>query len=163
MDALNEISGLELQTADNQRDFKLSYNVQPDLMPTLESLYRHLHARDLHAKLIYSHQQFLDVLPIRASKGLAIRYLAYKWGLPLCNFLVAGDSGNDKEMLVGDTKAVVVGNYSAELEPLRGLEHIYFAHDHCASGIMEGLNHYGFDEMNQNKVSSEQALMEEQV
>ncbi|SFP51471.1 sucrose-phosphate synthase [Nitrosomonas cryotolerans] len=146
-EALHEIPELELQTLDNQREFKLSYNVKSDRVPSLESLYRHLRERKLHAKFVYSHQQFIDVLPIRASKGLAIRYLAYKWGLPLCNFLVAGDSGNDKEMLIGDTKAIVVGNYSTELESLRDMEHVYFARNNYASGIMEGLNHYGFDEI----------------
>ena len=162
MEALQELPGFELQAEENQREFKLSYNVSPDQMPTLKKLYQHLHERHLHAKFIYSHQQFLDVLPIRASKGLAIRYLAYKWGLPLRNFLVAGDSGNDKEMLVGDTRAVVVGNYSAELESLKGIEHVYFAKGRCASGIMEGLNYYGFDEVNSNKEKLNQ-LKEEQT
>ena len=84
------------------------------------------------------------MLPVRASKGQAIRYLAYKWGLPLRAFLVAGDSGNDLEMLVGDTQAVVVSNHSPELEKLRGLEQIYFAETPSASGILEGMAHYGF-------------------
>jgi len=84
------------------------------------------------------------VLPVRASKGQAIRYLAYKWGLPLRAFLGAGDSGNDLEMLVGDTQAVVVSNHSAELENLRGMEQVYFAGTPCASGILEGMTHYGF-------------------
>jgi sucrose-phosphate synthase len=162
MEAMEEFTGFELQAEDDQREFKISYNVKPDQMPTLKYLYQHLHEKQLHAKLIYSHQQFLDVLPIRASKGLAIRYLAYKWGLPLRNFLVAGDSGNDREMLVGDTRAVVVGNYSTELESLQGIEHIYFAKGHCASGIMEGLNYYGFDTANSNKAKSDQPT-EEQV
>ena len=81
-------------------------------MPALRTLQAMLRAQRLSAKLIYSHESFLDVLPVRASKGQAVRYLAYKWGLPLGNFLVAGDSGNDEEMLLGDTLAVVVGNHS---------------------------------------------------
>lgn len=144
-EALADVPGLELQPQENQREFKLSYNVTPDRMPPLKSLYRLLREHHLHARLIYSHQKFLDVLPVRASKGHAIRYLAYKWGIPLRSFLVAGDSGNDEEMLVGDTLGVVVGNHSPELEPLRGLEQIYFAGGLCASGILEGLRHYGFD------------------
>jgi sucrose-phosphate synthase len=103
-----------------------------------------LHELKLHAQLIYSHNEFLDILPVRASKGHAVRYLSYKWGLPLKNFLVAGDSGNDSEMLVGDTLGVVVGNHSSELDALRGLEQIYFAQQHYAAGILEGLAHYGF-------------------
>ena len=142
--ALADVPGLKLQSAENQREFKLSYNVTPDLMPSLHSLHRLLNQHNLQAKLIYSHQAYLDVLPVRASKGLAIRYLAYKWGLPLRAFLVAGDSGNDEEMLVGDTLGVVVGNHSPELEVLRGFEQIYFARGECARGVLEGLAHYGF-------------------
>jgi sucrose-phosphate synthase len=57
---------------------------------------------------------------------------------------VAGDSGNDSEMLIGDTLAVVVGNHSSELEHLRGLEQVYFAQKDYAGGILEGLEHYNF-------------------
>jgi len=144
-EVLARVPGLELQAPENQREFKLSYNVNPAQMPSIRQLYRHLHEHKLRASLIFSHQEFLDVLPVRASKGHAIRFLAYKWGLPLKNFLAAGDSGNDEEMLVGDTLGVVVGNHSAELEHLRGLEQIYFARGHHASGILEGLQHYRFD------------------
>lgn len=143
-EAMAGIPGVKLQTPENQREFKLSYNVIPERMPSLARIHRHLRERGLHANLIYSHQAYLDVLPVRASKGQAIRYLAYKWGLPLRAFLVAGDSGNDEEMLLGDTLAVVVGNHSPELAPLRGLEQVYFADGHCAGGILEGIDHYGF-------------------
>lgn len=143
-EVLKEVPGLTLQAAENQREFKLSYLVAPEDMPPLEQLYQYLHQQNLHAKLIYSHEAFLDVLPVRASKGQAVRYLAYKWGLSLRSFLVAGDSGNDEEMLVGDTLGVVVGNHSPELETLRGLEQIYFASKPYAHGILEGLAHYGF-------------------
>lgn len=142
--ALVGMPGLTLQTPENQREFKLSYIVTPGQMPPLQDIYQHLRKQNLHAQLIYSHDEFLDVLPVRASKGHAIRYLAYKWDLPLKKFLVAGDSGNDYEMLIGDTLAVVVGNHSPELERLRDQEQVYFARGHYAAGIMEGLEHYGF-------------------
>ncbi len=142
--ALAEVPGLSLQLPESQREFKLSYDVDPDAMPALRTLQAMLRAQRLSAKLIYSHESFLDVLPVRASKGQAVRYLAYKWGLPLGNFLVAGDSGNDEEMLLGDTLAVVVGNHSPELATLRGLERVYFANAAHAAGIMEGIAHYGF-------------------
>ena len=144
---MQSLPGLTLQSAENQREFKLSYIVDPDQMPPLEDINRYLREQQLYAQLIYSHNEFLDLLPIRASKGHAIRYLAYKWGFPLRNFLVAGDSGNDHEMLVGDTLGVVVGNHSPELEPLRGMEQIYFAQAHYAAGILEGIAHYRFDQI----------------
>ncbi|MEW6677212.1 MAG: HAD-IIB family hydrolase [Pseudomonadota bacterium] len=143
-ETLSQVPGLTLQKAENQRDFKLSYNVDPDTLPDPQDIHARLRARGLHARLIYSHQAYLDVLPVRASKGHAVRYLAYKWGLPLGAFLVAGDSGNDEEMLLGDTLGVVVGNHSPELAPLRGLERIYFARAGHAAGILEGMAHYRF-------------------
>lgn len=143
-EVLAEVPGLRLQPPDSQREFKLSYFVDADAMPSIKELYRLLRRHRLEANLIYSHNELLDVLPVRASKGQAIRYLAYRWGLPLEQFLVAGDSGNDEEMLVGDTLGIVVGNHSTELEPLRGLEQIYFAEGEYADGILEGIAHYRF-------------------
>lgn len=139
-----DVPGLSLQSDDQQSPLKLSYNVDPEAIPSMHELHMRLRQARLHANLIYSHDAFLDVLPIRASKGQAIRYLAYKWGLPLHDFLVAGDSGNDIEMLIGDTRAVVVSNHSAELDKLRGQEQVYFADTPCASGVLEGMLHYGF-------------------
>lgn len=139
-----ELPGLSMQAEENQREFKLSYNANADEMPTLAEIRRALTRRRLHAQVIYSHGLYLDVLPVRASKGHAVRYLAYRWGLPLRQFLVAGDSGNDIEMLTGDTLGVVVGNHSPELESLRGMEQIHFAAGNNARGILEGVRHYAF-------------------
>ncbi|HSI46284.1 MAG TPA: HAD family hydrolase, partial [Methylophilus sp.] len=53
-------------------------------------------------------------------------------------------SGNDIEMLMGDTMAVVVGNHSEELNHLKGVNRIYFAEASYAHGILEGMQHYKF-------------------
>ena len=100
--------------------------------------------------LIYSHNKYVDILPYRASKGKAIRYLSYKWEIPLKNFLVCGDSGNDEEMLRGEPLAVVVGNYSSELEKLRGRKNIYFAKQKYAGGILEAIQRFKFIEKAQS-------------
>jgi sucrose-phosphate synthase len=142
--AMRAIPGLELQVRSEQRKFKISYNVDPRLIPSVAEIERFLRVRELHANVIYSHRAYLDLLPIRASKGAAIRFLALKWGLPLGNVLVAGDSGNDIEMLRGATLGVVVGNHSQELAPLAGYDRIYFAAGQYAAGVVEGLQHYGF-------------------
>ncbi len=137
------VPGLTLQSDDQQSEFKLSFNADSATSPSLHELKALLRQARLHANLIHSHDAFLDILPVHASKGQAIRYLAYKWGLPLRAFLVAGDSGNDLEMLTGDTLGVVVSNHSAELEKLRGREQVYFAEKPSASGILEGIAYYG--------------------
>lgn len=145
--AMTSIPGLRLQTPENQREFKISYLVDTDLVPPIETINQHLQQLNLNAQVIYSHSEFLDILPIRASKGHAIRFLAGKWDLPLTQFLTSGDSGNDSEMLVGDTLGVVVGNHSEELATLRGLDQVYFAQGHYAAGIIEGIAHYQFGQI----------------
>lgn len=143
-EALVGATGLKLQPKVDQRRFKVSYFVDPDKMPNVKSIRACLRKRDLHCKLIYSHQAYLDLLPVRASKGLAIRYLMVKWGLSPDRLLVAGDSGNDSEMLRGETLGVVVGNYSPELEELADEPRIYFADGEYANGVLEGADHYDF-------------------
>jgi sucrose-phosphate synthase len=143
-EALTGSDGLKLQRKVDQRRFKVSYDVDPDKLPSVHKIRTCLRQRDLHCKLIYSHQAYLDLLPIRASKGLAIRYLMVKWGLTPDRLLVAGDSGNDIEMLRGETLGVVVGNYSPEVDNLRDQPRIYFAEGDYATGVLEGIDHYDF-------------------
>ncbi len=143
---LEDFDFLQYQEESTQRQHKISYYMEPgkDRVSKIHScLLRH----KCRYNLIYSHDQFLDILPFRASKGKAIRYLSYKWEIPLRNFLVCGDSGNDEEMLRGEPCAVVVGNYSHELESLKGSRNVFFAKSPCAGGIIEGLQHYRFIEV----------------
>ncbi len=147
---LADIRGLRLQGAEGQRKHKVSYYADPKKMPPIRDIARALRKDGLAANLIYSHGAYLDVLPIRASKGRALRFLAVKWGLPVESILVAGDSGNDEEMLTGDTRAIVVGNHSDELGKLRGRPNVYFATGEYAHGIVEGIEHYRFLEARSN-------------
>jgi sucrose-phosphate synthase len=141
--ALKEVPYLTYQDESNQGRFKVSYNMHPGKDHLAEIHHRLLHSKCRY-NLIYSHKKHVDILPYRASKGKALRYLSYQWEIPLANFLVCGDSGNDEEMLRGEPKAVVVGNHSTELASLKGLRHIYFAERNCANGILEGIDHYRF-------------------
>jgi sucrose-phosphate synthase len=141
VDLLDRFDFLEYQQESTQRRFKISYNMAPkkDRLPRIHDLLLRHRCR---YNLIYSHQQYLDILPYRASKGKAIRYLSYKWEIPLGHFLSCGDSGNDEEMLRGEPLGVVVGNHSSEMKALTGAKRIYFARKPCAGGILEGIAHY---------------------
>lgn len=141
---LRKLPGLSLQPASEQREFKLSYYIDPDKAPGSKEIVRILRKHGIHANVIWSHGQFLDLLPMRASKGRAIRYVADLWGIDPDHILVAGDSGNDEEMLRGNTLGVVVGNYSDELARLKHSPRVYFARGHYAHGILEGLDYYDF-------------------
>jgi sucrose-phosphate synthase len=140
---LGDFDFLEPQEADTQREFKISYNMRPG-KDRLARIHNRLLRNGCRYQLIYSHDKYLDILPYRASKGKAIRYLGYKWEVPLRHFLVCGDSGNDEEMLRGPALAVVVGNHSPELAHLKHKRGIYFAKAPCAAGILEGVAHYRF-------------------
>ncbi len=141
VDLLARFDYLEPQAETAQRRFKISYNMKPgkDRLPEIHDLLLHHKCR---YNLIYSHHKYLDILPYRASKGKAIRYLSYKWEIPLGQILTCGDSGNDEEMLRGETMGVVVGNSSSELDSLKGLKKIYFAKKPLAGGILEGIRKY---------------------
>ncbi len=134
---------LTYQEASAQRPYKVSYHMKPS-KDRLAKIHNCLLGNKCRYNLIYSHDRYLDILPYRASKGKAIRYLSYKWEIPLKNFLVGGDSGNDEEMLRGEPCAVVVANHSHELSELKGSRNVYFAKSPCAAGIIEGLEHYRF-------------------
>lgn len=143
-EVMAEFPGLRMQPASEQRRYKISYYMDPLKAPAVRAISARLRQAGLHVNVVFSHGMYLDLLPVRASKGSAIRYLADKWGIPVDSILVAGDSGNDEEMLTGNTLGVVVGNHSEELETLRGRERIFFAKGEYAWGILEGISHYDF-------------------
>jgi sucrose-phosphate synthase len=140
---LEIIKFIQLQADDVQKPCKISYTMTPG-KDRLAKIHHVLTQNRCHYTLIYSHGKYLDILPYRASKGKAIRYLSYKWEIPLKNFLICGDSGNDEEMLRGELSGVVVGNYSPELEKLKLRRNVYFAEKSFAGGIIEGIRHYNF-------------------
>jgi len=143
VDLLSGFDFLEYQDEASQRPYKVSFNMHPG-KDRLAKVHDALLKNKCRYTLIYSHEKYLDIIPYRASKGKAIRYLSYKWEIPLTNLLICGDSGNDEEMLRGEPRGVVVGNYSPELDTLKGAKNIYFADNPCAGGILEALKKYRF-------------------
>lgn len=141
---LDDIPGLFEQPEINQSKYKLSYNYDPDKAPTIGRIKKLLRESSLRANLILSHGMYLDVIPVRGGSGNTMRHVAYKWGFPVEHILVAGDSGNDEDMLKGRTLGVVVGNHSPELNKLKKRPRIYFAQGAHARGIIEGINYYQF-------------------
>jgi len=142
LSALDGVPGLRPQADEAQRRFKLSYLADDD--GAVEAARAALAAAELRVTVIHSHGSFLDVLPARASKGKAVRYLSQKWGVAAERIAVAGDSGNDEEMLRAPFKAIVVGNHAPELAHLAGKRGVYVASGAYAAGVLEGLRHWDF-------------------
>ena len=143
-DALSQLPGLAQAAEPGDPDTRLRFRVDPDRAPSLEEIHRHLRQAGLRATSFMDHGTVLDVLPVRASPGLAIRFFCFKWNIPPERLLVVGDSGNDADMLSGETLGVVVANHTPELEALRGQDRVHFAAAAHAGGILEGIRHYDF-------------------
>ena len=138
---VSKLSWNRLQEPPAQRRFKLSYYVDKSFdEDDVANLYKCIDDNKFRAKILLTDNKFLDFLPFRASKGNAVRYLSYKWKIPLEQFITAGNSGNDKDMLAGKTKGIVVANYSPEMEELRNNKFIYFTKYPLAKGVLEGIN-----------------------
>lgn len=141
---LKGVEGLWLQEPEFQSDFKISYKLDPSkglTAPKIRSLLRH---NKLKAKVILSMSIFLDIIPIRAGDGMAVRQLSFRWGIPWENILIVGDCGNDEEMLKGETLGVVVSNYSPELARIQNYPRVYFSEKSYADGIIDGIEYYNF-------------------
>lgn len=124
-----------------QRDFKLSYfsDGSTGVVARVKDL---LEKAGLLASVIHSHRRYLDILPFKASKGTAVDYVRQRFGLDENMVFVAGDSGNDIEMLQAIPQSIIVANYSDGLAALPALKHSYIASETHAAGIIEGVLHF---------------------
>ena len=140
---LKRFPGIHLQEPAAQWRYKLSYYVDVNFNEdNIADLYKFLDDHKLRAKVLLTENHYLDLLPFRASKGSAVRYLSYKWKVPLQHFITAGNSGNDIDMLKGKARGIVVSNYSKELEQLRGNKLIYFSKYALSKGVLDGIKYH---------------------
>ncbi|MBE3640422.1 HAD family hydrolase, partial [Mangrovicoccus algicola] len=95
------------------------------------------------ARVVPSHGRFVDILPARAGKAAAIRFEAARRGLPDSACLVAGDSGNDADMIAAFARAVIPANALPELDALRCGYRSPMPH---AAGVLDGIAHFRLDD-----------------
>lgn len=108
----------------------------------VEELNRKLNEHDIPCKVIFSSGKDVDILPANAGKGEALSFLLRNKGWEEANVLVAGDSGNDSDMITLGYPAVIVGNCQEELKKLPEHPLIFRAQKHCAGGIHEAWEHF---------------------
>jgi HAD superfamily hydrolase (TIGR01484 family) len=161
---LADLAKLELQEQDKQNTFKLSYysDVAVDVAKLKEEINERLAHANVQASLIWSVDEeknvgLLDVLPERATKVHAIRFLMKKRGYSHEKVVFAGDSGNDLPALTSGLNAVLVKNGHEEVKKEACLimeekamsERLYLAQgnflgmngNYCA-GVLEGIAHF---------------------
>lgn len=142
-------SALTPQAQSEQTQFKASYVIDGEAAKTvLPQLKTALQEAGLDTQLIYSSDQDLDILPQRGNKGAAVAFLQRQVGMSGDRTVVCGDSGNDIAMFEAATaKGIIVGNAKPELREWhtnQATDATYLAKAHCAGGILEGLQHFGF-------------------
>jgi len=143
-DILAEMPGLTMQPKINQSTYKISYYVDHALA-NIKEIRQALLRSEEAVNTIFCFGQFLDVVPVRASKGLALRWCSEQLGFSLGKTLVTGATGADEDMLRGNTLGAVVDNrHLDELSNLVDIENIYFSKKFQAAGILEAIEHYNF-------------------
>jgi sucrose-phosphate synthase len=141
---LSDFPGLKSQPRTEHSRFKLSYYIDPE-QADIEEIKQLLHREEQAVFVQAAFGQFLDILPLRASKGMALRYVVEQLNIPLEKVFVAGGSGADEDMMRGNTLAAVVANrHHEELSQLVNVERIYFSKNTHAAGILEALEFYDF-------------------
>lgn len=140
-----EVPDAVMQPAEWQTPFKSSYYLEVDTTDGLAHIHRRLDEEGLQAKVVYSADRFLDLLPPRSGKGEALRYLADLLGIPPHEVVTSGDTGNDLDMMRPELgfRSIAVGNATPELAEYR-TPSLYHATASHAAGIREGLEKYGW-------------------
>ena len=160
------LAPLELQSADKQSTYKLSYQLKPAsaCQASVEFLRSQLSTQQIYYTLIDSidetkDEALIDVLPPHVNKASAIQFLAARLGLDQHSTFFAGDSGNDIDALLSGVSATLVANASAEVRQTllqgqaaasAGEARVYVAqgmselplNGHYSAGIVEGFLHY---------------------
>ncbi|AQQ52118.1 HAD-IIB family hydrolase [Planococcus lenghuensis] len=117
-----------------------SYTVNSDR--PVELFEQELRQASIPHKLIFSSGRDVDVLPAGSGKGQALRYAIRKFGVQDARILIAGDSGNDLDMLTLGYPAVMVGNAQEELLAAERHPCLFRASRRCAGGIHEAWVHF---------------------
>lgn len=142
---LKDFPGLRLQNKVEQSRYKISYIYDAAKAPNVDEIRQLLLQHEQTVNVVFSFGQFLDIVPVRASKGLALRWYAEQWDIPLDHILVAGGSGADEDMIRGNTLAVLVANrHDEELSDLIDLERVYYTKKPYAAGILDAIEYYDF-------------------
>ncbi len=118
------------------------HDANPDELRTIEE---QLLDAGQEARVIYSSQRDLDIIPKAADKGQALRWLCTELGIGLSFVVVAGDTGNDRAMFeLEEVAGILPENALAELSSLtQARKTIVRGNGRAGWGIVDGLKQLG--------------------
>lgn len=146
-DVMTDIAGVSMQEERYQHGLKSSWFLHGADAAALAGIEAALLAADIDARIVYSSDRDLDILPKAADKGAALAWLCGQLGIGLDESVVSGDTGNDRAMFELQTiRGVIVGNALPELVSLAHQDDRFF-HSTAkeADGVIEGLRHWGLN------------------
>lgn len=141
---MEEIPGLVMQPQGEQHPFKVSYLMDPSEAPGRMSIQSKLRQAGVAAKVIVTARAFIDVVPIRSGKDVALRYVEHRWGIPPENIFYFGRNGNDVAAVRGRNVSTIPADADRVLRQLSSRPRIYHARNNGLEGFFEGLEHYQF-------------------
>jgi sucrose-phosphate synthase len=144
LEVARSVPGLEPQPSWFQTWAKVSFYVRED--GALDILRRTFRSRGIRARIIVSHGLYLDIIPLAAGKRNAVKHLLWLWGMNDALVLTAGDSGNDRDMLLEPRfQGVAVGNGEKTLRRACDTDPgAVTSSAGYASGVLEGAKSHGF-------------------
>eukprot|EP00871_Galdieria_phlegrea_P001831 jgi/Galph1/2649/GphlegSOOS_G1283.1 len=138
---------MRLQSAENQRNFKVSFDLlsenqyHADLKSQIQKCLRQ---NELGASVWISFERHVDILPAGISKAVALRRAAARNGILTENILSSVSVGADIDLIRGNIRLVVpanhdtlVGKYTKNIP-----SQVYFAKSSFAQGFIEGICHF---------------------
>jgi len=161
---LAEFSELRVQERSKQSRLKLSFYVSTriDAADLIKKIQMRISSHEIPVTLVYSLDEghnigLLDVLPERANKLHAIKFMIEQSEFDISRTVFCGDSGNDLSVLASEIPGVLVANASEDvqrqalqLSECGGYpDRIYVArgeflgmNGNYSAGILEGVHHF---------------------
>jgi HAD superfamily hydrolase (TIGR01484 family) len=161
---LSDMTRLQLQEPEKQNRFKLSYytDADADQQRLVQEIRQRLEGRGVRPSVIWSVDEqrdvgLIDILPKRANKVHAVRFLAQRKGVSKKRVVYAGDSGNDLAVMVSDIQSILVRNVAEKVRrearesvEKSGLEETLYEakggflgmNGNYTAGVLEGLAHF---------------------
>ncbi len=141
---LSSVSGASIQPERYQHGLKSSWYLHDATASDLAEIERLLSENHIDARIVYSSDRDLDILPRSADKGAAIRWLCDHLDIGLDEVVVAGDTGNDRAMFeLPGVRGIAVGNALPELKSLaKDRDNVFSALEAEADGVISGLRHW---------------------
>ncbi|MES5098373.1 HAD-IIB family hydrolase [Agrobacterium sp. BA1120] len=141
---VSDFPGTSIQPDRYQHGLKSSWYLHDASEADLLDIEKRLAENDIDARIVYSSNRDLDILPRAADKGAAITWLCDHLELGLDEVVVAGDTGNDRAMFeLPGVRGIAVSNALPELKALaKDRDNIFSALEAEADGVISGLRYW---------------------